>query len=66
MQSEGERSREDSGAREVQEKGGQGRRTLTVKWVLSGPPGILGQWNGPSRANEDPRVPLDEMDKALG
>lgn len=24
-------------------------------WVLSGPPGILGQCNGPCRANEDPR-----------
>lgn len=36
-------------------EGQPGEVSSYCQWVLSGPPGILGQWNGPSWANKDPR-----------
>lgn len=43
-----------SGAWEVQQ-GWPRKLSSYCQRVLLGPPGVLGQWNGPSWASEDPR-----------
>ena len=61
----GERSGGDSGAWEVQEKGGQGGELLLSVGAVR-PPWDSGaeEWSQPGQRG--PQVPLDEMDKALG
>lgn len=49
----GERSRGDQDLGDAG-KDGQGEASSYCPWVLSGPPGVLGQWNSPSWASEDP------------